>query len=104
MAVQELEKADELAFTVFSAFQEQGDGQSNDDAVPAFKAQNGVDTPAWDTAYRRFDVNASIVTADELFKAYQLDGVPKFFVNGKFVVSGDSAQTLNVVNKLLVQK
>lgn|GEM_PF-409667 len=104
MTVQALGKSDELDLKIFSAIQEQGKGLSNDDAVSAFMAQNGVDKAAWDTAYRSFDVNASIVTADALFKAYQLDGVPKFIVNGKYVVSGDSAQTLKVVNKLLEQK
>ena len=104
MTVQALGKSDELDLKIFSAIQEQGKGLSNDDAVSAFMAQNGVDKAAWDTAYKSFEVNASIVTADALFKAYQLDGVPKFIVNGKYVVSGDSAQTLKVVNKLLEQK
>ena len=104
MTVQALGKSDELDLKIFSAIQEQGKGLSNDDAVSAFMAQNGVDKAAWDTAYRSFDVNASIVTADALFKAYQLYCLPKFIVNGKYVVSGDSAQTLKVVNKLLEQK
>ena len=104
MAVQALGKSDELDLKIFSAIQEQGKGLSTDEAVSAFMVQNGVDKATWDTAYRSFDVNAAIVTADALFKTYQLDGVPKFIVNGKYVVSGDSAQTLKVINKLLEQK
>ena len=63
--------------------------------------ENGVDKAAWDKAFKSFDVNANIVTADALFKNYQLDGVPALIVNGKYVVKGDSAQALRVVNKLL---
>ena len=66
--------------------------------------QNGVDKATWDSAYKSFDVNASIVTADALFISYQLSGVPYFFVNGKFVVLGESVKTFKVINKLLEQK
>jgi thiol:disulfide interchange protein DsbA len=93
-----------LDLKIFNAIQDQGKSLSSDDAVSAFMVQNGVDKAAWDAAYKGFDVNASIVTADALFKAYNLDGVPKFIVNGKYVVSGDSVQTLKVINKLLEQK
>jgi thiol:disulfide interchange protein DsbA len=104
MTVQALGKSDELDLKIFNAIQDQGKSLSSDDAVSAFMVQNGVDKAAWDAAYKGFDVNASIVTADALFKAYNLDGVPKFIVNGKYVVSGDSVQTLKVINKLLEQK
>ena len=104
MTVQALGKSDELDLKIFKAIQEQGKGLSNDKAVAAFMAENGVDKAAWDAAYKGFEVNAAIVTADTLFKTYQLDGVPKFIVNGKYVVSGDSAQTLKIINKLLEEK
>ena len=104
MTLQTLGKSDELDDKVFAAIQDQGRALTAEDKISEFMVENGVDKAAWDTAYRSFDVNASIVTADALFKTYQLDGVPKFIVNGKYVVSGDSAQTLKVVNKLLEQK
>jgi NDP-sugar pyrophosphorylase family protein len=63
--------------------------------------ENGVDKATWDKTFKSFDVNANIVTADTLFKNYQLDGVPALIVNGKYVVKGDSAEALRVVNKLL---
>ena len=102
--VQALGKSDELDLKIFQAIQDQGKSLTSDDAVSAFMVQNGMDKATWDTAYKGFDVNASIVTADALFNTYQLSGVPAFIVNGKYLVQGESVKTLKVINKLLEQK
>lgn len=104
MTVQALGKSDDLDMKIFNAIQEQGQGLSNDDAVGNFMVQNGIDRATWDKTYKSFDVNANIVTADSLFKAYNLNGVPDFIVNGKYLVQGDKPRVLQVVNKLLEQK
>ena len=101
MTLQSLGKSDELDDKVFAAIQDQGRALTNEDKISEFMVENGVDKAAWDKAFKSFDVNANIVTADALFKNYQLDGVPALIVNGKYVVKGDSAQALRVVNKLL---
>ena len=44
-----------------------------------------------------------VAKANALFKAYGLQGVPNFIVNGKYVVGGETARTLQIVNKLLEQ-
>ena len=101
MTLQSLGKSDELDDKVFAAIQDQGRALTNEDKISEFMVENGVDKAAWDKAFKSFDVNANIVTADALFKNYQLDGVPALIVNGKYVVKGDSEQALRVVNKLL---
>lgn len=101
MTLQALGKSDELDDKVFAAIQDQGRALTNDDKISEFMVENGVDKAAWDKAFKSFDVNANIVTADALFKNYQLDGVPALIVNGKYVVKGDTADALKVVNKLL---
>ena len=101
MTLQSLSKSDELDDKVFAAIQDQGRALTNEDKISEFMVENGVDKAAWDKAFKSFDVNANIVTADALFKNYQLDGVPALIVNGKYVVKDDSAQALRVVNKLL---
>ena len=102
--VQALGKSDELDLKIFQAIQDQGKNLASEDEISAFMVQNGVDKATWDSAYKSFDVNASIVTADALFKTYQLSGVPYFIVNGKYVVLGESVKTFKVINKLLEQK
>ena len=101
--LQALGKEDELNMKVFKAIQEQGRRLDSDDKITEFMVQNGIDKAAWEKTYKGFDVNANIVTADTLFKTYQLDGVPAFIVNGKYVVKGDTAQTLRVISKLLAE-
>ena len=101
--VQALGKSDALDLKIFQAIQEQGKSLTSEENISAFMVQNGVDKAAWDNAYKSFEVNAAIIKGDALFKTYQLDGVPKFIVNGKYVVSGDNVKTLRVVNKLLEQ-
>ncbi len=103
MTVQALGKSDALDMKIFQAIQEQGKSLTSEENISAFMVQNGVDKAAWDKAYKGFEVNAAIMTADNLFKTYQLDGVPDFIVNGKYLVKGDTARALRVVNKLLEQ-
>ena len=101
VTLQALGKSDDLDDKVFSAIQDQGRALTTDDKIGEFMVENDVDKAAWDKTFKSFDVNANIVTADTLFKNYQLDGVPALIVNGKYVVKGDSAEALRVVNKLL---
>ena len=101
VTLQALGKSDDLDDKVFSAIQDQGRALTTDDKIGEFMVENGVDKATWDKTFKSFDVNANIVTADTLFKNYQLDGVPALIVNGKYVVKGDSAEALRVVNKLL---
>ena len=101
MTVQALGKSDELDDKIFDAIQVKGRSLTSEDKISEFMVENGVDKATWDKTFKSFDVNANIVTADTLFKNYQLDGVPALIVNGKYVVKGDSAQALRVVNKLL---
>ena len=101
MTLQTLGISDELDDKVFAAIQDQGRALTAEDKISEFMVENGVDKAAWDKAFKSFEVNANIVTADALFINSQLDGVPALIVNGKYVVKGDSAQALRVVNKLL---
>ncbi len=104
MTLQSLGKSDELDDKVFAAIQDQGRALTNDDKISEFMTENGVDKATWDKTFKSFEVNANIVTADALFKSYQLDGVPALIVNGTYVVKGDTAEALKVVNKLLEEK
>ena len=65
--------------------------------------ENGIDESTWEQTFNSFNINTEVAKADALFKAYGLQGVPAFIVNGKYLVQGTSARSLQVVNKLIEQ-
>ena len=98
-----LKKNDEIDSKVFSALNVDGLGLAKPELISEFMVKNGIDKAAWDSAYCSFAVNTEVAKANALFKAYGLQGVPNFIVNGKYVVGGETARTLQIVNKLLEQ-
>jgi protein dithiol oxidoreductase (disulfide-forming) len=52
---------------------------------------NGIDPAKYAEVEKSFTVNTKIARARQLTQAYKVDTVPRFFVNGKYVVSGESA-------------
>jgi thiol:disulfide interchange protein DsbA len=68
----------------------------NDDAdteklQQAFAVANGVDAAAFKSTYNSFAVNSSLQRANQLVRAYRIDGVPTFIVNGKYRTGLDEA-------------
>lgn len=96
-----LKKNDEMDDKVFAAIHNDGLGLNKPELISEFMVKNGIDKAAWDAAYTSFAVNSDVAKADALFKAYGLTGVPNFIVNGKYIVGGETARTLQTVNKLL---
>ena len=107
-ALASLKKNDEMDSKVFHALHEEGLGLAKPELISEFMVKNGIDKTTWDTAYNSFGVNTDITKANSLFKAYGLDGVPSFVVDGKYIagtaMTGETATTLKVVNKLIEQE
>lgn len=107
-ALASLKKNDEMDGKVFHALHEEGLGLAKPDLISEFMVKNGIDKATWDTAYNSFGVNTEVTKANSLFKAYGLDGVPSFVVDGKYVagtaMTGETPTTLKVVNKLIEQE
>lgn len=104
LAVQALNKSEELDAKIFHAIQEQGKSLATEEAITELMVQNGVDKAEWEKTFKGFDVNANLITANALMKAYEIEGVPAFIVNGKYLVQGTSPRTFQVINKLLESK
>lgn len=98
-----LNKNDEFDSKVFNAIQEQGRGLADPAKITDFMVENGIDKATWEKEFNSFNTNSELAKADALFKAYQLTSVPAFVVNGKYLVQGTSAKTLQIVNKLIEQ-
>lgn len=96
-----LKKNDAIDDKVFGAIHNDGLGLAKPELITEFMVKNGIDKATWEAAYNSFSVNTEVAKANALFKAYGLTGVPNFIVNGKYVVGGESARTLQVVNKLI---
>lgn len=103
LSLQTLNKSDEIDPKVFKAIQEEGRGLDNAEKISAFMVDNGIDKSTWEQTFNSFNTNTEVAKADALFKAYKLDGVPAFVVNGKYLVKGTNARSLQVVNKLIEQ-
>ena len=68
-------------------------------------AKNGIDRAQFEATYRSFAVNAQVARAQEMTMSYDIDGVPKLIVNGRFSVSVHGPQELSrIVDKLISEE
>lgn len=69
--------------------------------------KKGVDAKKFADAYRSFNVNVRLKRADELARAYKIEGVPTLAIDGKYFTSGSIAGTheaaLKVADQLIAK-
>ena len=74
----------------------------------AFVKKFGVSEADFKKAYHSFDVETALQRADELVQRYRVDGVPRFIVNGKYVVdvatAGSPERLISLVGDLAAQE
>jgi thiol:disulfide interchange protein DsbA len=68
-----------------------------------FYTRYGISEAKFNSTYKSFPISSKIAQAKNLAASYQLTGVPAVTVNGKYVVQGDDAKVIQVVN-FLVEK
>ncbi|MCW8956249.1 MAG: thiol:disulfide interchange protein DsbA/DsbL, partial [Gammaproteobacteria bacterium] len=92
---------------LFSAIHTQRKRIFDQDSIAAYLKELGVDMTAYNNAYNSFAVEMRTRKAMQLGQNYQLHGVPMLTVNGKYVISADTAGgydgMINVTN-FLIQK
>ncbi|MFH7349767.1 thiol:disulfide interchange protein DsbA/DsbL [Acinetobacter variabilis] len=66
-----------------------------------FYTRYGISEAKFNTTYKSFPISSKIAQAKNLAANYQLSGVPAVTVNGKYVVQGDDAKVVQVVNYLV---
>ena len=66
-----------------------------------FYTRYGISEAKFNTTYKSFPISSKIAQAKNLAATYQLSGVPAVTVNGKYVVQGDDAKVVQVVNYLV---
>ena len=74
----------------------------------AFVKKFGISEAAFREKYHSFDVDNAMRKADELVQRYRVDGVPRFIVNGKYVVdiasAGAPEKVIPLVDDLAAQE
>jgi thiol:disulfide interchange protein DsbA len=92
-----LGKLDQMHAEVFKEIHHNGDPLVAADPAESERMQTafikkfGIAEAAFREKYHSFDVDNAMRKADELVQRYRVDGVPRFIVNGKFVVDIASA-------------
>ena len=72
-------------------------------AFAKFYTRYGVPEAKFNSTFKSFAVSSKIAQAKSLAAQYQLSGVPAITVNGKYIVQGEDARTVEIV-KFLVDK
>ena len=73
-------------------------------SLAKFYAGFGVKEANFNGLYNSFTVSAKVAQSRNLAVRYQLSGVPAIVVNGKYLVPGESARTIEVVKALVAQE
>jgi thiol:disulfide interchange protein DsbA len=100
-----IKQLDKLHEKIFPAVQDERLNFSDEDVLRSWVQKQGIDVGTFISAYKSFGVQAQVSRADQLAKAYKVDGVPMMAVAGRFTVSagatGGHAGMLDEVNSLI---
>ncbi len=98
---------DKLHSKVFAAFQEERVPLTTEQGVSDWVAANGVDAKAFMDAYKSFGVDSKLQRADQLARAYRINGVPTLAIDGRWLTSasmaGSHEAALKVVDELIAK-
>jgi protein dithiol oxidoreductase (disulfide-forming) len=107
-------KADQLHSDIFKAIHVDnnplvGSNEAETERIQsAFVSKHGVSSADFDKAYTSFAVETALQRADELVQRYRVDGVPRFIVNGKYIVdvgtAGSPEKLIALVDDLAAQE
>lgn len=82
---------DTLHSKVFTAFQDERVPLTTEQGVSDWVAENGVDAKAFMDAYKSFGVESKIQRADQVARAYRINGVPTLAIDGAYLTSASMA-------------
>ena len=84
-------KSDALHGKVFDAIHKDHLNLNNKKILDKFLSDNGIDPAEYDKVQKSFSVVNKLNRDKQLTMLYQVDSVPRFFIAGKYVTSGDIA-------------
>jgi len=111
--LESLGKLDQMHAEVFKEIHLNGDPLAAADPAEsermqtAFVKKFGISEAAFREKYHSFDVDNAMRKADELVQRYRVDAVPRFIVNGKYVVdvasAGSPERVISLIGDLAAQ-
>lgn len=70
--------------------------------------KRGIDKAAFESAYKSFGVQTMVLRMKAMTSTYKVEGVPTFFINGKYTTephrAGGEQQVLAVIDQLVAQE
>ncbi|MBR7887682.1 thiol:disulfide interchange protein DsbA/DsbL [Marinomonas sp. A79] len=92
---------DKIHTPLFNAIHVDRRNLNSEDALASFFTEQGVSEEAFRKQYDSFAVNSRLSQADAKIRAYGARGVPGIIVNGKYLVSAETAQGNNNIYKVV---
>ncbi|KPC52099.1 thiol:disulfide interchange protein DsbA/DsbL [Amantichitinum ursilacus] len=94
---------------VFNAIQRDGLELRKDDVLYDWVKKQGIDVAKFKAAYNSFSGSVEMNKLNKMVQDYQVDGVPMFIVNGKYVtapsmVGKEDGTVLTVVDQLIAKE
>lgn len=96
---------DRLHQKVFDAIHNEGMNINVPAQRNAWLTKNGIDPAKYDEVAKSFSVQTKLNRATQMTASYKVDGVPQFYVNGKYITNNSYAQgeakIMPIVEKLI---
>lgn len=112
-ALEAMGLTNQLHDRVFDAVQGQGSSPErvelrDEDKLGEWMAKQGVNKDKFLAAYKSFGVISQLQRAKQLSSAYQVSGVPAFYIQGKYTTSpsmvNNEDRVFTVINELIAQE
>ena len=89
---------------LFTAIHTQNQRIFDQTGLASFYQKLGVDANRFNSLFNSFAVTGKVAQSKSLAMKYKLEGVPAVVVNAKYVVKGEDAKVVQVVNYLIAKE
>lgn len=93
-ALQSTGDLERLDTALFEAIHKKRQPLFNEADLTAWAAQNGVDAAKFTAAFNSFNVSTKSSHAEQLSRSYNVSGIPRIVVAGKYVVLGNNFEQM----------
>lgn len=98
-----LDITDKAHLAMFDAIHQQNLNLGNMKSLGAFFARYGVEQAQFEQLYSSFGVESRVRQDTSRLRAYKITGVPAVVVDGRFIVTGETAGGLENITKVVDQ-
>ncbi|GAB3488230.1 thiol:disulfide interchange protein DsbA/DsbL [Marinomonas epiphytica] len=92
---------EDIRADLFNTIHQEGKRMNSEDALASFFVKHGVNEDEFHKLYNSFAVNSRLKQADAKIRAYGARGVPGIIVNGKYMVTAQTANGNNNIYKVV---